>query len=106
MTRKRRGKWFSRTREAVVPPIWKVNLIRSESRCPIHSRQCVSRWCAYAGRFVQTRAQESDQFYIMDAGSKWGTFLKISPGPTVFEVPKPAAAVDMSDRQKRNKLQQ
>ena len=41
----------------------------------------LATWDVSHNGHARKNLQESDQFYIMDAGSKWGTFLKISLAP-------------------------
>lgn len=56
---------------------------RSSSRRTLVPDFPMTEPIASRSHFNVVHDQESDQFYIMDAGSKWGTFLKISSSATL-----------------------
>ncbi|CAE7625386.1 unnamed protein product, partial [Symbiodinium pilosum] len=56
---------------------------RSSSRRTLVPDYAMTEPIASRSHFNVVHDQESDQFYIMDAGSKWGTFLKISSSVTL-----------------------
>merc|ERR1719379_1583652 len=56
---------------------------RSSSRRTLLPDWAMSEPIASRSHFNVVYEQESDQYYLMDAGSKWGTFVKIGSSVTL-----------------------